>query len=228
MKKLIMLSALIFHLTLISQVPKGNLAVKIGSQIWQTTNLDLATYQDGTIIPQVTDPHSWAYLKTGAWCYLNNDSANGLIYGKLYNWYAVAGIYDEASLKNPSLRKQLAPQGWHIPNDSELAKLIAFLGGKKIAGGKIKEKGVEHWRSTNVGATNSSGFRGLAGGFREAFGTFSSGGFYPPPEGQGWWWSYSEEGYEFSWHLWLDHNYTTAWLDPCNKNYGCSVRCIKD
>jgi hypothetical protein len=32
-------------------------------------------------------------FKTGAWCYYNNDANNGTTYGKLYNWYAVMGIY---------------------------------------------------------------------------------------------------------------------------------------
>ena len=74
----------------------------------------MVMYRDGTPIPQVTDPTAWANLTTGAWCYYNNDPANGAIYGKLYNWYAVAGIHDAASLNNPSLRKQFAPQGWHF------------------------------------------------------------------------------------------------------------------
>jgi uncharacterized protein (TIGR02145 family) len=39
----------------------------------------------------------------GAWSYYNWDPANGAIYGKLYNWYAV----------NDSRR--LAPSGYHIP-----------------------------------------------------------------------------------------------------------------
>jgi hypothetical protein len=34
-------------------------------------------------------------IKTGAWCYYDNDSENGTTYGKLYNWYAVMGITTE-------------------------------------------------------------------------------------------------------------------------------------
>jgi hypothetical protein len=34
-------------------------------------------------------------LKTGAWCYYENNPANGATYGKLYNWYAVMGITTE-------------------------------------------------------------------------------------------------------------------------------------
>ena len=66
----------------------------IGTQEWTTKNLDVATYSDGTIIPEVQDPQQWAALTTGAWCYYNNKTANCTTYGKLYNWYAVAGIHD--------------------------------------------------------------------------------------------------------------------------------------
>ena len=64
--------------------------VIIGTQEWQKENLNVSKYADGTVIPEVTDPTAWANLTTGAWCYYNNDPANGAVYGKLYNWYAVA------------------------------------------------------------------------------------------------------------------------------------------
>lgn len=71
-------------------------SVIICSQELMKENLKVTKYTDGTPIPQVTDPTLWANLTTGAWCYYNNDPAQGAIYGKLYNWYAVAGIYDAA------------------------------------------------------------------------------------------------------------------------------------
>jgi hypothetical protein len=109
--------------------------VTIGTQIWSSTNLDLTTYRDGTPIPQVTDPTQWTNLTTGAWCYYNNDPANGAIYGKLYNWYAVVGIHDN----DPNTpNKILAPTGWHVPTDTEWTTLTTFLGGESIAGGKIQ------------------------------------------------------------------------------------------
>jgi uncharacterized protein (TIGR02145 family) len=140
-------------------------SVTIGTQVWTNKNLDVTTYRDGTPIPQVTDPTAWAALTTGAWCYYNNDPANGAIYGKLYNWYAAAGIYDNASLNNPSLRKQFAPIGWHVPSDGEWTTLGLSLGGDAVAGGKMKETGFSHWTATNTAATNSSGFTGLPGGY---------------------------------------------------------------
>jgi uncharacterized protein (TIGR02145 family) len=142
-------------------------SVVIGTQIWQKNNLDVVTYRDGTPIPQVTDPTQWQNLTTGAWCYYDNLTQNGVEHGKLYNWYAVAGIYDNASFSNPSLRKELAPAGWHIPSDSEWTTLTNYLGGVSVAGGKMKETGNLFWIGSNTGATNASGFSARASGFRQ-------------------------------------------------------------
>jgi uncharacterized protein (TIGR02145 family) len=203
--------------------------VTIGTQIWTSTNLDVTTYSDGTPIPNVST-QEWYGMQTGAWCYYNNDPANGAIYGKLYNWYAVAGIYDNASLNNPLLRKKLAPQGWHLPSDSEWNILTTFLGGNTVAGGKMKSTGTTLWQSPNTGATNSSGFTGLPGGSRSggaAFVTFSNLGRF------GHWWSFSEfsTSESFAFQLYNDFNQSTfnesTQLRYGKKN-GFSVRCVKD
>src|SRR5688572_19439965 len=62
--------------------------VEICGQTWMARNLDVAAYRNGDPIPQVTDSTAWVNLKTGAWCWYNNDSAaNAATYGRLYNWY---------------------------------------------------------------------------------------------------------------------------------------------
>ena len=91
--------------------------VKIGNQVWTSKNLDVATYRNGDVIPQVQDPNAWGTLTTGAWCYYDNDASNGTKYGKLYNWYAV---------NDP---RGLAPKGYHIPSDAEWTQLCDYLGG---------------------------------------------------------------------------------------------------
>jgi uncharacterized protein (TIGR02145 family) len=63
--------------------------VKIGTQTWTTKNLNVTAYRNGEAIPRVKDNNDWANLTTGAWCYSANNTANGIIYGNLYNWYAV-------------------------------------------------------------------------------------------------------------------------------------------
>lgn len=155
------------EVTISTTTPINMISVAIGTQIWQKNNLDVVTYRDGTPIPQVTDPIQWQNLTTGAWCYYDNLTQNGVEHGKLYNWYAVAGIYDSASLSNLTLRKELAPTGWHIASDVEWSTLTTFLGGLTIAGGKMKETGNLFWSGSNNGATNSSGFSARASGLRE-------------------------------------------------------------
>ncbi len=202
-------------------------SVTIGTQIWSSTNLDVTTYRDGTPIPQVTDPTQWANLTTGAWCYYNNDSANNATYGKLYNWYAVAGIHDAASLNNPSLRKQLAPQGWHIPSDAEWTILTDFLGGESVAGGKMKSTGTNQastglWESPNTAATNESGFTGLPSGGRNTDGVFNNIGL------RGFWWSSSEFNTTNALGRALSYSLGNANGVGNNNDVGYSVRCLRD
>jgi uncharacterized protein (TIGR02145 family) len=195
--------------------------VTIGTQVWQSTNLNVATYRDGTPIPQVTDPTAWANLTTGAWCYYNNTIANDTTYGKLYNWYAVAGIHDN----DPNTpNKILAPEGWHVPTDAEWTKLTTFLGGDNVAGGKMKATGTSLWLSPNTGATNSSSFTGLPAGCRLYGGTFGNGGANCD------WWSSSEsEGSTTSaLNRYLGYGNGNAWRGSRNKGNGFSVRCLRD
>ena len=194
----------------------------IGTQTWTTKNLDVSTYSDGTTIPQV-GAVEWANLTTGAWCYYENYSAGyATTYGKLYNWYAVVGIWDETSKTDLTQRKKLAPTGWHIPSDDEWTTLISYLGGREIAGGKMKETGTSHWTSINTDATNSSGFSGLPGGGRYNFSSFSGIGY------SGNWWSSSERETAGAWYLTLNYHPGIVERDFNSKDLGFSVRCLKD
>lgn len=127
------------------------LAVTIGTQVWTTTNLNVTTYRNGDIIPQVTDQTAWNNLTTGAWCYYGNNPAYEPTIGKLYNFYAIID------------GRGLAPLGFHIPTLTEWNTLSTFLGGDSVAGGKIKS-------NTSWDGTNESGFNALPGGFRGDFG----------------------------------------------------------
>ena len=138
--------------------------ITIGTQVWTTKNLDAATFRNGDPIPQAKTDEEWE--KAGdnqqpAWCYYDNDPANGAKYGKLYNWYAV----------NDS--RGLAPVGYHIPSDAEWTILTDFLGGEKVAGTKMKS--TDFWadyEGNSGNGTNESGFSGLPGGNRDLDGTF--------------------------------------------------------
>lgn len=198
--------------------------VTIGTQIITTRNLEVTTYRDGTEIPQVTDPTEWKSLTTGAWCYYNNDTANGVIYGKLYNWYAVAGIWNEDSKTNTNLRKKLAPEGYHIPTDNEWTTLTTSLKGLLLAGGYMKAKETSLWKSPNTAASNSSGFTGFPGGHRNNNGTFDFIGLY------GNWWSSSEYDINTTdaYGRLLGYNNGIVYRDSSVKTQGFSVRCLRD
>jgi uncharacterized protein (TIGR02145 family) len=192
-------------------------------------NLNVSKYSDGTPIPQVQNATAWANLTTGAWCYIENNTANGATYGKLYNWYAVAGIYDAASAINPALRKKLAPAGWHVPTDAEWTQLTTCLGGESVAGGKMKSTGTLQagtglWQDPNTAATNESGFTGLPAGYRFTNGTFYGFGLF----GLGGWWSSSEDGTSIVWYRYVSYAQGDAIRGSSDKRYGFSVRCLRD
>jgi uncharacterized protein (TIGR02145 family) len=182
--------------------------VQIGSQVWTTKNLDVATYRNGDPIPQVTDNDAWDALTTGAWCYYANSSAIGSVYGKLYNWYAVV---------DP---RGLAPEGWHIPSVAEWTTLSDYLGGIFVSGGAMKETGTIHWKSPNNEATNSSCFTGLPGGYR-AYGFTGIGE-------QGSWWSSTEYNTSNAWTSALVYFGGAGYIIDFWKRGATSVRCVKD
>jgi uncharacterized protein (TIGR02145 family) len=208
MKKLCsLLVALFFYASVQSQivVPGVTISPSVLPE-WMPANLDVTTYRNGDNIPQVTDPAQWAALTTGAWCYYNNDPANGLVYGKLYNWYAV---------NDP---RGLAPQGWHIPTDAEWTSFCGVIGG-----GALKETGTAHWRTPNTGATNSVGFGALPGGLVSDL----NGGSYALGTNGIWWTSTSSTSGNV-WVRFLVNTSGNLCTGEFGKNFGLSVRCIKD
>jgi uncharacterized protein (TIGR02145 family) len=181
--------------------------VKIGTQVWTSKNLDVSTYRNGDVIPQVQDANAWASLSTGAWCYFNNDASNGTKYGKLYNWYAV---------NDP---RGLAPKGFHIPSDAEWTVLTDYLGGAAAAGTKMKSS--TGWDSNGNG-TNSSGFAGFPGGYRGSDGTFSNVGR------DGNWWSATESDSYSAWYRYLRYNSGDVFRSNDHRQEALSVRCLGD
>jgi uncharacterized protein (TIGR02145 family) len=209
-------------------IPANLPSVQICNQIWTTQNLNVSTYADGTVIPQVQDATAWASLSTGAWCYYANDAING----KVYNWYAVAGIYDAASFNNPLLRKKLAPDGWHMPTNYEWNKLVKCIDPladtttccTNSAG--IAMKSTTGWNNNGLNSgtgTNRSGFAGVPGGYRNYDGAFYAFGI------NGVWWSSTENSTMTSGlNRILAYNSSDVKRQTSNKSNGNPVRCIRD
>jgi uncharacterized protein (TIGR02145 family) len=182
----------------------------IGSQVWMLKNLNVDHYRNGDSIPELRDSVSWSNLKTGAWCYYSNDSANSKTYGRLYNWYAVNDL------------RALAPIGWHISDEGDWDKLNGFVGNEAISGIKLKESGISHWLKPNTGATNESGFSALPGGYRNYNGTFINIGK------NAFWWSFDQNTSTNAWNRILYYDKINFGISTGYKIYGYSVRCVKD
>ncbi len=183
--------------------------VRIGNQEWMAENLRVTHYRNGNPIPNITNSTDWYSLITGARCFYSNDSAtNNPKYGGLYNWYAV----------NDS--RNLCPVGWHMPSDDEWTTLTTYLGGVSVAGGPMKR--AIQWNSPNTGATNTSGFSGIAGGIRGNWGNCVSIGDV------GIWWTVTETGTTTALYRMLNNMETIVDFYDSPKHYGYSVRCVRD
>ena len=189
----------------------------IGKQTWMKENLNVSKFRNGDLIPEAKTAEEWK--KAGdngepAWCYYENNAANGKKYGKLYNWYAVIDA------------RGLAPEGYHVPSDKEWSTLINFLGGKDNACQKMKS--VKGWSENMIGdgnGTNESGFDGLPGGCRYGFGDYDGSVGY-----DGNWWSSTSIEDELdvsSWGRTLSNEYEVRRLEN-DKSNGLSVRCLRD
>ena len=183
-------------------------ALTIGTQIWMAENLQVSRYRNGEEIPQVQDAAEWNRLTTGAWCYYENNSANGVTYGKLYNWYAV---------NDP---RGLAPEGWHVPSDNEWQMLVESTGGEKASGTKLKSTLL--WKEPLVGADNSTGFTAIPAGYRSSNGTFSLLGTNSS------FWTSSENNSYSAWFRQMYNTYSAVYRVSSTKTQGLSVRCIKN
>ena len=184
--------------------------VAIGNQCWMKENLKVTHYKNGALIPTGLSEAQWQATTSGACADYDNNPTNTAVYGKLYNWYAVA---------DPN---GLCPTNWHVPSGTEWDTLVNYLGGDTIAGGAMKEIGLTHWASPNTGATNSSGFTGLPGGVRSDDGTFYS------IDGVGIWWSSTESTAYDAWIRGLDCSDGNVYRLNYGKDYGFSVRCLRD
>lgn len=216
----------------------GNIyeTVQIGTQIWLKENLKVTHFRNGDPIPEVQDSLQWVAQTQAAWCNNENKPANGEVYGKLYNWYVI---------NDP---RQIAPEGWHVPSDTEWKMLEMYLGMSASVADKENYRGtkeanalktadtIKHWTldccpapglSKNKG-NNSSGFSALGAGYRlyyNAGGNYTS---FQKPTGNAQFWTSTSQTNSTAWlrHLCVYHEdiYRAHWP----KTNGSSIRLVKD
>ena len=173
-------------------------------------------YQTILVLNQTWMAENLSYTTdSGSWVYDNNQSYDDT-YGRLYDWETACMV---------------CPDGWHLPDDTEVLKLIDHFGEEYIAGGKLKEAGTLYWLSPNTGATNESGFTALPGGYRgddgKSYGMgdrayfWSSFGSFPPPD-------WDPDGPWSSMAYVLSSDDEQAGHGGFNIGKGFSVRCVKD
>lgn len=204
---------IIFFASILNFGTSAQETVQIGSQIWATKNLVVSTFRNGDAIPEAKTKEEWeqaSLTRKAVWAYYENDPANGEKYGKIYNWYAVND------------KRGLAPEGWAIPFREDWTEMNNQLDGYEIAGKKLK--GLETWDAVdgkNGAGDNSSGFNGLAGGYR-----FHDGSFYDLGKSTGYW--LASENYPIgAWYCYLTAGVDEAGRHFANRGAGFYVRMMK-
>jgi uncharacterized protein (TIGR02145 family) len=201
--------------------------VTIGTQVWMAENLKVTKYRNGDAIPNVTDNTQWQSLTTGAYCNYDNNATNANTYGRLYNWHAVG-------------TGNLCPTGWHVPTDAQWATFRDYLiangynyngstGGNQTGKSLASATG---WQLSTLPGTvgntdypqkrNATGFTALPSGTRNLNGAFGNIGELAI------WWLATDNGI-IAGVVFIWYDSATA-IDASNelKNFGHSVRCLKD
>jgi len=206
--------------------------VTIGTQTWMVENLRTTKYNDGTPIPKVTHTKATGTLTTpGVYTYNNTTNMDTIIlYGLLYTWNTVN-------------TGKIAPIGWHVPTEDELATYENYLTANgynydgTTTGAKFAKAlaSVKYWNSSlyegAVGNTdypekrNITGFTGLPGG--ALFDDGSSPKYFNEIGNIGYWWtSTAFDGYR-AYSMRLEYNNRNFADDAGQlKGNAFSVRCI--
>ena len=202
---------------------EGNVykTVKIGDQWWMAENLKVTKYRNGESIINIINETAWIELdssKIGAYCFYDNNENNGQIYGYLYNWFSI----------NDS--RNIAPEGWHVATDEDWKQLEMYIGLTKSEsdttgfrghneGNKLKATYL--WKDDKNG-TDDFGFSALPAGIRAVDGKYYS------LEQETTFWTSTEERKNGAWNRILNYEYSSIYRARPLKNFGCSVRCVKN
>jgi uncharacterized protein (TIGR02145 family) len=141
--------------------------ITIGNQRWLSSNLRTQRYNNGDFISTLTTDQSWIDANTnetpGLCWYENDQFANEIPYGALYNWFVI----DSASNGG----RNVCPIGWKIPTEEDIDTLlntlqqgVSFGLDLNTVGKLLKTTGTDYWYS-NV-SNNVTGFSFPGGGYR--------------------------------------------------------------
>ena len=176
----------------------------IGTQTWMAEPLKTTRFNDGKLIPGISDNSEWAAQESPAYCwYLNDPEDYRDVYGALYNWYAVS-------------TGKLCPTGWHVPTEQDVTVLTGSLGAN--AGARLTQGHYDYEKLISyLEASNETGFSAKPTGIR------NGDSFY---EGYCQYWCSSGYDDQSGVSLAVSPDYTGT--SSTEKNIGLPVRCIKD
>jgi len=180
--------------------------VHIGEQIWMAENLNYKI--------------SWLKEKGEDWCY-DKKAQNCDSYGRLYNWEAVMQG-ESSSNKNPSGVQGICPDGWHFPSKKEWQELANYIKNDTTSRNEGKALKATNGWSKNGNGTDDFGFEALPAGKRDFNGAFGYKGEIV------YWWSSTSASTNIAWGTYLDSDNNSLGHGKDDKNYGFSVRCVKD
>ena len=128
-------------------------------------NFIYSGYEEVLINGKVWMKKNWDYAYPGSKAY-DDDEDNADVYGRLYT-------HDQI------MAADFCPPGWHVPTEAEWDELLTYLGGVMIAGGKLKETGLQHWQTPNTDSSDIAAFTALPGGkYDEAFSLLQQYGMF--------------------------------------------------
>ena len=183
--------------------------VVIGSQIWMAKNLN--------------------YRTENSYCYEDDESMCSK-YGRYYTWAAAmdsVGMWSTNgkgcgynNLCSPTYPvRGICPEGWHLPMQTEWNTLLAAVGGSSTAGKMLKS--TSGWNNSGNGVDAYS-FSVLPAGYRGYHGNYYYEG------GDALFWSSTEYDGGYAYGRYLNYDSDYAYQKFYDKDYGFSVRCVKD
>lgn len=190
--------------------PRDNKKYKtilLGNQCWTNENLNVGTHIDGSI-NQADNSIIEKY------CY-DDDEINCDIYGGLYRW-------DELmQYGNMEESKGICPDGWHIPTETELNELSVFLfeaNSLRMVSNQKTNQDI----SLISDITTSHSFEAIFSGFIDNKGLYSNVGV------KSYWWTSTKQSLNSAYGLEITNAYNNMILTNDSKQFGKSVRCIKN
>jgi uncharacterized protein (TIGR02145 family) len=209
----------------------------------------ISSYRTVTINGQVWMAENLNYKVAGSKCYGEGNSSystskvqsNCDKYGRLYDWSTAMALSSSCNSTTCSgqvsaKHQGICPNGWHIPSNADLDKLMRYVDGSTGTSSPYDSptagrylKATSGWSSCGQSGSGSSylcedmyGFSALPGGYGY------SGGYFYYVGDHGFWWSASEGRSSYAYGRYMYYSLENAFYFNYDKDFLHSVRCLQD